>query len=124
MRLLTLRQRQERRLRQQLTCLRQEEQQLERQLASFHQERQGLCQQLHRIAQWRGKLNPRQAEEQRALQHKVYQAERQLHQSLRELAAKRQQQQDAIVSQQALLRTNQCEQEKLRMLIKDESNRY
>lgn len=105
-------------------CLQQEEQQQERQWASFHQERQGVCQQLHRIAQWRGKLNPRQAEEQRASQHKVYQAERQLHQSLCELAAKRRQQQDAIASQQALLKMNRREQEKLRMLIKDESNRY
>lgn len=111
-------------MRQQLMCLRQEQQRQERQWASFQQQRQELCQHLHSMAQWRGKLNPRQAEEQRALQHKVYQAERQAYQALRELTAKRQQQQDAITSQQALLRTNQREQEKLRMLIKDESSRY
>lgn len=124
LRLLALRQRKERRLRRQLMCLRQEEQQQEQQLANIHQERHQLCQQLHMLAQWRGKLSPTTVQEQNALQHKVYQAERRLQKSLCELAAQRQQQQAAIALQQALLRTNQREQEKLRMLIKDESNRY
>ncbi|MDN0108851.1 type III secretion protein [Yersinia rochesterensis] len=123
MRLLALRQHQERRLRRQLISLQQEEQQQEQQLAHFHQTRQGLCQQLQVLAQWRGTLNPTEARDQRALQHQTYQAERRLQKSLAELAARRLQQQAAITAQLALLRTNQREQEKLRMLIKDESNR-
>ncbi|EEP90482.1 Type III secretion system apparatus protein [Yersinia kristensenii ATCC 33638] len=111
-------------MRRQLMSLQQEEQQQEQQLAHFHQTRQGLCQQLHILAQWRGELKPAEAQEQRALQHQAYQAERRLQKSFCELAAQRLQQQAAITAQQALLRTNQREQEKLRMLIKDESNRY
>lgn len=111
-------------MRRQLISLQQEEQQQEQQLASFHQARQSICQQLQILAEWRGKLNPAEAQEQRILQHQAYQTERRLQKSLGELAARRLQQQAAITAQLALLRTNQREQEKLRMLIKDESNRY
>ncbi|MGE4802544.1 type III secretion protein [Yersinia hibernica] len=103
-------------------CLQQEQQQQAQQLASIHQERQELCQKLHVFTQWRGQLSPTKAQQQKVLQHQLYQAERRLQKSLCELAAHRQQQQAAIALQQAQLRANQCEQEKLRMLIKDESN--
>lgn len=123
-RLLILRQRKERRLRRQLMELRRIYQQQQQQVIDFHQQRQKLCLQLQQITDWRGKLLPDQANEQRALQHKVYQAERELKKSLCELAEQQLQQQVAIESQQTLLRINQREQEKIRMLIKNETNRY
>lgn len=123
-RLLILRQRKERRLRRQLMELRRIYQQQQQQMIDFRQQRQQLCLQLQRITDWRGKLLPDQANEQRALQHKVYQAERELKKSLCELAEQQLQQQVAIESQQTLLRINQREQEKIRMLIKNETNRY
>lgn len=123
-RLLSLRQRKERRLRQQLFCLQQEQQQQELQLIQCRRERHQLCQQLQQLAQWRGRLLPAQADQQRVLQHQVYQAERQQQKQISALHALGLQQRSAIAVQQALIRSNQREQEKLRMLIKDESNRY
>ncbi|MEQ9723125.1 type III secretion protein [Yersinia alsatica] len=123
-RLLILRQRKERRLRRQLMELRRIYQQQQQQVIDFRQQRQNLCLQLQQITDWRGKLLPDQANEQRALQHKIYQAERELKKSLCELAEQQLQQQVAIESQQTLLRINQREQEKIRMLIKNETNRY
>lgn len=123
-RLLILRQRKERRLRRQLMELRRIYQQQQQQVIDFRQQRQQLCLQLQQITDWRGKLLPDQANEQRALQHKVYQAERELKKSLCELAEQQLQQQVVIESQQTLLRINQREQEKIRMLIKNETNRY
>jgi flagellar biosynthesis chaperone FliJ len=123
-RLLVLRQHQERRLRQQLVCLQQEYQQREQQLADCRIERQQLCQQLQQFSQWRGELPPFEADEQRVLQHEVYQAERQQQKQIHALVAQGLQQLAAIESQQGLLRKNQRDQEKLGMLIKDESNRY
>ncbi|CNI25245.1 type III secretion protein [Yersinia pekkanenii] len=123
-RLLALRQGKERRLRQHLVFLKQEYQQREQQLANCHIERHQLCQQLQQLAQWRGQLIPVEADEQRVLQHEVYQAERRQQKLISELLALGQQQRAAIEGQQALLRRNQREQEKLGILIKDESNGY
>lgn len=123
-RLLALRQRKERRLRQQLVNLRHEYQQQEQRLADCRLERQQLCQQLRTLAQWRGKLLPEQADEQRVLQHTLYQAERQRQKQIGEEVALRRQKRAAIESQLVLLRSNQREQEKLRIMISDESYRY
>ncbi len=123
-RLLVLRQHKERRLRQQLVNLQREYQQREQRLADCRIERQQLCQQLQNLAQWRGELLPAQADEQRVLQHELYQAERQRQKQIRAWLVLEQQQRAAIESQLALLRRNQREQEKLRILITDEPNRY
>lgn len=123
-RLLALRQRKERRLRQQLVNLQHEYQRQEQRLADCRLERQQLCQQLHTLAQWRGKLLPEQADEQRVLQHTLYQAERQRQKQIGEEVALGRQKRAAIESQLVLLRCNQREQEKLRIMINDESYRY
>ena len=123
-RLLALRQRKAHRLRRQWVCLRQIYEQQEQQLVDLRHQRQQLCHRLQHIADWRGKLHPAEADEQRALQHEVYQTERELPKCLCELVARHQQQHTAIESQQVLIRINQREQEKLRMLIKNETNRY
>lgn len=123
-RLLALRQRKEHRLRQQLVNLRHEYQQQELRLADCRLERQQLCQQLRTLAQWRGKLLPEQADEQRVLQHTLYQAERQRQKQIGEEVALGRQKRAAIESQLVLLRGNQREQEKLRIMISDESYRY
>ncbi|EEQ01653.1 hypothetical protein [Yersinia rohdei] len=123
-RLLALRQRKERRLRQQLVCLRLKYQQQEQQLVNIRHQRQQLCVHLQQLIQWRGKLTPEEADKQRVLQHEMYQTERELQKSLGELTSQRLQQLADIESQQALLRINQREQEKLRMLIKNEPNQY
>ncbi|AAM84115.1 type III secretion protein [Yersinia pestis] len=123
-RLLALRQRQERRLRQQLGQLRREQQQQEQQLENGRRRHQQLCQQLQQLAQWCGMLTPREADEQKVLRQAVYQAERQAKKQLNAWVAQGRQQVSAIERQQARLRRNQREQEKLRMLTEDESNRY
>ncbi|PSH21992.1 type III secretion protein [Yersinia pseudotuberculosis] len=123
-RLLALRQRQERRLRQQLGQLRREQQQQEQQLENGRRRHQQLCQQLQQLAQWCGMLTPLEADEQKVLRQAVYQAERQAQKQLNAWVAQGRQQISAIERQQARLRRNQREQEKLRMLTEDESNRY
>ncbi|WP_038402503.1 hypothetical protein [Yersinia similis] len=132
-RLLALRQRQERRLRQQLVQLRREQQQQEQQLENGRRLHQQLCQQLQQLAQWCGMLTPREADEQKVVlrqavyqaeRQAVYQAERQAQKQLNAWVVQGRQQVSAIELQQARLRRNQREQEKLRMLTEDESNRY
>ncbi|WP_029820518.1 hypothetical protein, partial [Yersinia pestis] len=117
-------QRRERRLRQQLGQLRREQQQQEQQLENGRRRHQQLCQQLQQLAQWCGMLTPREADEQKVLRQAVYQAERQAKKQLNAWVAQGRQQVSAIERQQARLRRNQREQEKLRMLTEDESNRY
>ena len=106
---------------QRLLALRQQQEQQQENGRRRHQQ---LCQQLQQLAQWCGMLTPREADEQKVLRQAVYQAERQAKKQLNAWVAQGRQQVSAIERQQARLRRNQREQEKLRMLTEDESNRY
>lgn len=105
-------------MRQQLGQLRREQQQQEQQLENGRRRHQ------QQLAQWCGMLTPREADEQKVLRQAVYQAERQAKKQLNAWVAQGRQQVSAIERQQARLQRNQREQEKLRMLTEDESNRY
>ncbi|AWK15334.1 type III secretion protein [Candidatus Fukatsuia symbiotica] len=123
-RLLGIRERREQSLRRGIAQYCQQQAELNEQLAASRVKRQQLCQQLRELTQWCGLLAPAEFSEQKDQLHQLYQQERGQQSQISELLEQGQQLAEKVEEQRALLQRNLREQEKLRILIEDESNRY
>ncbi|EGY29846.1 hypothetical protein Rin_00001690 [Candidatus Regiella insecticola 5.15] len=123
-RLLTIRARREQSLRRSIAEHCNEQLELEARIERSRAERQKLCQQLRELTQWCGLLAPREFSEQKNQLHLIYQQERGQQAQITQYLEENKQLAIKVEALRTLLQRNLLEQEKLRILIKDESNRY